>query len=48
MDERRKPRQIIEARTEGRQGRGRSKKAYMDKIENIASKTGKPKQLEMT
>ena len=32
---------IMEARTEGRRGRGRPRKAYMDKIEDIAMKTGK-------
>ena len=32
---------MMEARTEGRRGRGRLRKAYMDKIEDIASKTGK-------
>ena len=36
-----KPRQIIEARTEGTRGRGRLRKVYMDKIEDIARKTGK-------
>ena len=41
MYERRKPRKIMEARTEGRQGRGRPRKAYIDKIEDIARKTGK-------
>ena len=41
MDERRKPRQIMEARTEGRRGRGRPRKAYVDKIEDIARKNGK-------
>ena len=32
MDERRKPKQIMEARTKGRRGRGRPRKGYMDKI----------------
>ena len=41
MDERRKPRQIMEVRTEGRRGRGRPRKAYMDKIEVRARKSGK-------
>ena len=41
MDDRRKPRQIMEARTEGRRVRGRPRKAYVDKIEGIAKKTGK-------
>ena len=40
-DERRKPKQIMVARTEVRRGRGRPRKAYMDKIEDIARKTGK-------
>ena len=31
----------MEARTIGRQERGRPRKAYMDKIEDIARKTGK-------
>ena len=33
MEERRKPREILEARTKGRRGRGRPRKGYMDKIE---------------
>ena len=41
MDETRKPRQIMEARTEGRRGRDRPRKVYMDKMEDIARKTGK-------
>ena len=41
MDVRRKSKQIMEARTEGRRGRGRPRKAYMDKTEDIARKTGK-------
>ena len=41
MDERRTPRQIMDARMEGRRGRGRPRKLYMDKIEDIARKTGK-------
>ena len=41
MDERRKSKQIMEARTEGRRGRGRPNKVYMDGIEDIARKTGK-------
>ena len=41
MDERRKPKQIMEARTDGRRGKGRPRKAYMDKIEDIARKCEK-------
>ena len=33
--------QIMEARTEGRRGRGRPRKRYKDKTEDIARKTGK-------
>ncbi|PSN46627.1 hypothetical protein C0J52_16829 [Blattella germanica] len=36
MDERRKPKQIMEARVEGTRTRGRSRKGYMDRIEDIA------------
>ncbi|PSN37327.1 hypothetical protein C0J52_20873 [Blattella germanica] len=38
MDERRKPKQIIEARVEGTTTRGRPRKGYMDRIEDIARK----------
>ncbi|PSN53532.1 hypothetical protein C0J52_13234 [Blattella germanica] len=41
MDERRKPKQIMEARVEGTKTRGRPKKGYMDRIEYIAWKKGK-------
>ena len=41
IDERRKSRQIMEARTEGRRGRGRASNAHMVKIEDTARKTGK-------
>ena len=32
---------VMETRTEGRRERGRPRKTYMDKIEDIARKTGK-------
>lgn len=41
MDERRKPKQIMEARVEGTRTRGRPRKGYMDRIEDIARKKGK-------
>ena len=41
MDERRKARQIMETRTEGRRWTGRPRKANMDKIEDVARKSGK-------
>ena len=41
MENRKKPRQIMEARTEGRRGRGKPTKPYMEKIEDTARKTGK-------
>ncbi|PSN34137.1 hypothetical protein C0J52_26432, partial [Blattella germanica] len=41
MDERSKPKQIMEARVEGTRTRGRPRKGYMDRIEDIARKKGK-------
>ena len=41
MDEERKPRQMMEVRTEGRRGRGRPRMSYMDNIENQARERGK-------
>ena len=41
MEERRKTKQIMEARMKGRRGRPGPRKGYRDKIEDIARKTGK-------
>lgn len=41
MDESRKPKQIMEARVEGIRTRGRPRKGYMDRIEDIGRKRGK-------
>ena len=38
---RKKPRQMMEVRTEGRRGRGRPRMSYMDNIENQARERGK-------
>ncbi|PSN56101.1 hypothetical protein C0J52_10628 [Blattella germanica] len=40
MDERRKPKQIMEARVEGTRTRGRPRKGYMDRIDDTARKKG--------
>jgi hypothetical protein len=41
MAEDRKPRQILEARTEGKRGRRRPKKMWMDDIKETAERRGK-------
>jgi hypothetical protein len=37
----RKPRQILEARIEGKRGRGRQRKVWMDDIKEAAGRRGK-------
>jgi hypothetical protein len=37
----RKPRQILEARIEGKRGRGRPRKVWMDNIKETAGRRGK-------
>ena len=39
--EERKPRQILEARIEGKRGRGRPRKVWMDDIKEAAGRRGK-------
>jgi hypothetical protein len=41
MAEDRKPRQILEARIEGKRGRGRPRKVWMDDIKEAAGRRGK-------
>jgi hypothetical protein len=41
MSEDRKPRQILEARIEGKRGRGGPRKVWMDDIEEAAGRRGK-------
>jgi hypothetical protein len=41
MAEDRKPRQILEARIEGKRGRGRPRKVWMDDITEAAGRRGK-------
>jgi hypothetical protein len=41
MAEDRKPRQILEAKIEGRRGRGRPRKVWMDDINESAGRRGK-------
>ena len=41
MAEDRKPRQILEARREGKRGRGRPRKVWMDDITETAGRRGK-------
>lgn len=42
MDRRRKPKQVLEARTEGRKLRGRPRTTFLDRIEELGRKRGKP------
>jgi hypothetical protein len=52
MVEDRKPRQILEARIDGKRGRGRPRKVWMDDIKEAAGRRGKTIQearcMEMT
>jgi hypothetical protein len=41
MEEDRKPRQILEARIEGKRGRGKPRKVWMDDIKEAAGRRGK-------
>jgi hypothetical protein len=41
MAEERKPRQILEARIEGKRGRGRPRKVWMDDIKEVVGRRGK-------
>jgi hypothetical protein len=41
MAEDRKPRQILDARIEGKRGRGRPRKVWMDDIKEAAGRKGK-------
>ena len=44
MAEARKPRQILEARIEGKKGRGRPRKVWMDDIKEATGRRGKTRQ----
>jgi hypothetical protein len=46
MAEDRRPRQILEARIEGKRGRGRPRKVWMDDIKEAAGRRAKGKEEE--
>jgi hypothetical protein len=45
MAEDRKPRQILEARIEGKRGRGRQRKEWMDDIKEAAGRRGRASEV---